>query len=115
MKWPPIKSWTSKEEIDGFIHFVAINYGGKNNERWIILVSVLDGNIRLKVSWGEIKDTSKWIQGWTEINNSENFKSSTTKIPRLINEKNYFSGCLHPSEDSGLIIPTTVKSTRAWK
>ena len=40
MIWPPVKAWTSKVSIDGQVHFVAINYGGKLLNRWVVLMSV---------------------------------------------------------------------------
>ena len=50
MIWPPVKAWTSTSYQNGQVHFVAINYGGKLLDRWVILMSVLDsGNVQ-KVS-----------------------------------------------------------------
>ena len=49
--WPPNKAWTSTKLIVGYRHFVAINYGGKSRNRWVQLVSVLDGRARLKLAW----------------------------------------------------------------
>ena len=66
MLWPPVKAWTSKYHINGLRHFVAINYGGEFMERWIILTSVLDGSVSLKIFWPDLQDPSKWIEGWED-------------------------------------------------
>ena len=49
MIWPPVKAWTSKVEINNQIYFVAINYGGTLLTRWVILMSVIDSDVLVKV------------------------------------------------------------------
>tara|TARA_Y100001968_G_C19366321_1_gene722698 strand:- start:1137 stop:1481 length:345 start_codon:yes stop_codon:yes gene_type:complete len=113
MKWPPVKAWTSKTFINGYKHFVAINYGGKGNSRWLNLVSVLDGNVSIKVFWQEINDSSKWSVGWSEEKEEANNRGDSA-----VKDGNQFSvysrSCLHPSLDSGFNIPIRVKSVRNW-
>ena len=106
MLWPPLKAWTSKSQINGLRHFVAINYGGELMERWIILTSVLDGTISLKISCSELQDPSKWIEGWEENNFSDASLSLEKKCDNNI--------CTHPSEDSGLSIPISINNIRPW-
>ena len=59
MIWPPLKAWTSKFSIDGNFHFVAINYGGQGIERWVVLMSVIDGSMLVKVPWSKLVNPSK--------------------------------------------------------
>ena len=106
MIWPPIKAWTSKYEIYGLRHFVAINYGGELIERWIVLTSVLDGSISIKISWSDLQDPSMWIEGWDE----NDFLDTSVVVEKTYN--NYL--CTHPSEDSGLSIPISKKKIRPW-
>ncbi len=108
MIWPPKKAWTSKLPIDGKVHFVAINYGGQLLNRWVVLMSVIDSSVVVKVSWSQFVDSSNWESGWGEINHVESSK--------LVNDKSYektteFS---FPSNDSGLTIPITKKTIRPW-
>tara|TARA_Y100001968_G_scaffold218627_1_gene201299 strand:- start:472 stop:801 length:330 start_codon:yes stop_codon:yes gene_type:complete len=108
MIWPPVKAWTSKICINNQVHFVAINYGGELKKRWVVLMSVLDSSVVVKVSWSQLVDSSNWDSGWTEMN--------YVKISKLINSKiddktREFS---HPSNDSGLTIPITRNSIRPW-
>ena len=115
MKWPPNKSWTSTSLRGGFRHFVAINYGEKGQERWVTLVSVLDGKSRLLLSWNEMKDTSKWIPGWLSLSRDEaNFTSANPN--HLHRDTNIVAEpCLHPSKDSGLLIPSEETINRPWE
>ena len=117
MRWPPNKAWTSTSSKKGYRHFVAINYGGKGEGRWINLVSVLDGKTTLKVPWKEMKDSSLWKTGWEQICRedliqcSEALKKEQSKN-QIINDNQ--DACLHPSEDSGLLIPSKDLPIRPW-
>tara|TARA_B100000965_G_scaffold381648_1_gene379283 strand:+ start:1395 stop:1724 length:330 start_codon:yes stop_codon:yes gene_type:complete len=108
MIWPPIKAWTSKLPIDNQVHFVAINYGGKRIDRWVILMSVLDSRLVVKVSWPQLIDSSIWECGWNQNNcsNSSHVVNSKYKITTANDN--------HPSVDSGLTIPITKEIIRPW-
>ena len=108
MIWPPVKAWTSKEIIENQVNFVAINYGGRLKDRWVILMSVLDSSVVVKVSWSELADTSEWKAGWGENNYSKSLK--------LVNRKSKIDtiSCANPSIDSGLTIPITKSIIRPW-
>ncbi len=114
MHWPPNKAWTSQSSRNGFRHFVAINYGGTGTNRWINLVSVLDGNVRFRVSWSELQDKSIWLSGWKQLPREENIYPSheeeNLESDIFIKDKT----CLHPSLDSGLCIPLNKNKIRPW-
>jgi len=108
MTWPPVKAWTSKLNIDGIVHFVAINYGGELQNKWVILMSVLDSSLVLKVPWSQLVDSSKWESGWNEIHNID--------PAEFVNNKADFktTDFVHPSNDSGLTIPISKNTIRPW-
>ena len=108
MIWPPVKAWTSKYLIEGRRYFVAINHGGKQLERWVVLMSVLDSNVVVKVSFSELVDPSIWECGWDENNYLDFSDLDNTNVDRRI------TNCSHPSFDSGLTIPITKKFIRSW-
>tara|TARA_B100001250_G_C19681352_1_gene735992 strand:+ start:481 stop:819 length:339 start_codon:yes stop_codon:yes gene_type:complete len=108
MIWPPLKAWTSKSGINGMNHFVAINYGGKLLNRWVVLMSVLDASVVVRLYWSQLLDSSNWESGWDDINNKESYKIVNTQDYEKITE---FS---HPSFDSGLTIPISKNSIRPW-
>ncbi len=68
MRWPPNKAWTSNEAIEGFRHFEVIEYGGKGEERWVMLTAIRNNNIKIKLSWTELKTYAKWTMGWVQLN-----------------------------------------------
>ena len=114
--WPPNKSWTSKRPEFGYRHFVAVNYGGKGINRWVGLISVLNGNSRFKVSWSELNDDSKWLTGWEKLSRDEaNPKIEDLDLDQDVKNSNRLQDvCLHPSLDSGLLIPCTSQNQRPW-
>ena len=107
MIWPPVKAWTSKVSIDRKHHFVAINYGGELHEKWIILMSVIDSSVVVKVSWSQLNDSSKWVPGWNDERNIAPNKSSKASAIKMIDYN-------QPSVDSGLTIPITNDIVRPW-
>ena len=108
MIWPPVKAWTSKVEINNQIYFVAINYGGTLLTRWVILMSVIDSDVLVKVPWSKLLDPSNWESGW-------NKKSILTTNKLVVNKSNIKKNELtYPSDDSGLTIPITNKAIRPW-
>ena len=108
MNWPPVKAWTSKINLNGQNYFVAINYGGDLLKRWVLLMSVLDSNVVVKVPWSQLVDMSTWEAGWDEINYREHSELVNNKSDV---ETTNFS---HPSIDSGLTIPISQKTIRPW-
>lgn len=115
MRWPPIKSFTSKDKRYGFRHFVAINYGGKGAKRWVNLVSVLDGNVRFTILWKELRDPSIWSSGWESLPRDESNPPCEQENTSLNESKtNLDQSCLHPSLDSGLYIPSHPINLRHW-
>ena len=114
MRWPPDKSFTRRKSLLGQHYFVAINYGGKGIARWVNLVSVLDGNVRLAVSWNELNDNNIWSSGWNQFFTD---KDNPYQVKQSKSDKN-IEGikniCLHPSQDSGLLLPIRTDSIRPW-
>ena len=106
MFWPPLKAWTSNSQIHGSRYFVAINYGGELMERWVILTSVLDGSVLIRIPWSDLQDLSKWIEGWED--------NDSTEGPDYLKKKCDNAFCTHPSEDSGLSIPISINNIRPW-
>ena len=108
MNWPPLKAWTSINYIDDQVHFVAINYGGKSLDRWVIMVSVLDSSLVVKVPWLELVDPTNWKCGWYE----NNYLISSNLVNNQ--SKKITSNCIEASFDSGLTIPITKNIIRPW-
>ena len=108
MIWPPVKAWTSKVYIDGKVHFVAINYGGELLKRWVVLISVIDSSLVVKVPWSQLVDLSNWEAGWDERNLID---SSEIVSNKSVEETAAFFPL---SIDSGLTIPISKNDIRPW-
>tara|TARA_Y100001968_G_scaffold263884_1_gene252604 strand:+ start:3380 stop:3727 length:348 start_codon:yes stop_codon:yes gene_type:complete len=114
MKWPPVKAWTKSEIQNQYRYFVAINYGGEGDNRWVNLVSVLNGEVRMRVSWKQINNKSDWNAGWIYLEGKVNSKNLVIREKNIALIQSAKSVCLHPSKDSGLCIPSKTDSPRAW-
>ena len=108
MIWPPLKAWTSIVDIDEQVHFVAINYGGKRLDRWVVLMSVIDASVVVKVPWSKLTDKSIWQCGWHENNASKSSELSHAEYEMKTNKLTELS------LDSGLTIPITKNIIRPW-
>ncbi len=108
MIWPPVKAWTSKNYINGQVHFVAVNYGGELLKRWVVMMSVIDSTVVVIVSWPKLIDSSKWEAGWDERNHIES--SKLIKHKSDVKTTNFSN----PSSDSGLTIPISKNTIRPW-
>tara|TARA_B100001250_G_C19682990_1_gene736717 strand:- start:582 stop:920 length:339 start_codon:yes stop_codon:yes gene_type:complete len=108
MIWPPVKAWTSKAYINGQVHFVAINYSGELLRRWVVLMSVLDSTVVVKVPWSQLLDSSNWKAGW-----DERYYIQTSKLVRNQSDVKT-TDFSHPSIDSGLTIPISENTIRPW-
>ena len=108
MNWPPAKAWTSNVCINGQFDFVAINYGGELLSRWVVLMSVLDSNLVVKVPWSQLVDLSNWEAGWDERN--------YIGFSNLFNNKGDLKNTevSNPSIDSGLTMPISENTIRPW-
>ena len=114
--WPPRKSWTRKKPLNGFFHFVAINYGEYDKSKWVNFVSVLDGHTGLKVKWEDIQKGNLWMPGWIKVKEKDiknSLRDKLIKINRIEMPKEN-DWCLHPSDDSYLLIPSTDYHNRSW-
>tara|TARA_Y100001968_G_C19438246_1_gene761036 strand:+ start:2776 stop:3120 length:345 start_codon:yes stop_codon:yes gene_type:complete len=113
MQWPPKMSWTSIQSYKGFNHFVAINYGISGKKKWVNLVSVLDSKVRFRVDWEDLKDSSQWICGWVNSALEDTIQKTDIKGKSLKEELDS-KICLHPSLDSGLLVPFVDIEARDW-
>ena len=77
------KFWTSHKPINGLRHFVLVNEKKEKGNMIFLMVSVLDSEINLKVSYEELINSGNWNVGWINLPKLEsiteeygNYKSS---------------------------------------
>ena len=57
--------WTSAEELMGWRHFQVKTFIKKNNQ--LELFAVCDKKLTFIITTDQIKDKSKWIPGWIDV------------------------------------------------
>ena len=57
--------------IQGHRHFEVIEYGGKAEDRWVVLKAVRDNNIQFQLNWNELKTYAKWTIGWVQLSDQD--------------------------------------------
>ena len=58
--------WTSKKSINGLRHFVLVNKMQENGKIIFLMVSVLDSEINLKITYEEL-NSGNWEKGWIKL------------------------------------------------
>ena len=59
--------WTSKKNINGLRHFVLVNEKKEKGKIIYLMVSVLDSEINLKISYEELINSGNWNKGWSNL------------------------------------------------
>ena len=75
--------WTSKKPINGLRHFVLVNEIKEKANIIFLMVSVIDSEINLKITYEELINSGNWCEGWFDFPRHEsiteeygNYKSS---------------------------------------
>ena len=58
------KFWTSNKPINGLRHFVLVNETKEKENIIVLMVSVLDSEINLKITYTELMKSGNWNKGW---------------------------------------------------
>ena len=61
------KYWTSKKPINGLRHFVLVNETKEKENMIYCMVSVLDSEINLKITYQELIKSGNWYKGWINL------------------------------------------------
>ena len=59
--------WTSNKPIKGLRHFVLVNETKEKGNIIFLMVSVLDSEINLKITYEELTNSGNWSQGWINL------------------------------------------------
>ena len=59
--------WTSKKSINGLRHFVLVNEMKEKANIIFLMVSVLDTEINLKITYEELINSGNWHEGWINL------------------------------------------------
>ena len=59
--------WTSNKSIKGLRHFVLVNEIKEKGNITFLMVSVLDSEVNLKITYEELINSGNWHQGWIDL------------------------------------------------
>ena len=59
--------WTSKRTINGLRHFVLLNETNEKGNITFLMVSVLDSEIFLEITYEELINSENWQKGWVNL------------------------------------------------
>ena len=59
--------WTSNKPIKGLRHFVLVNEVKEKGNTIFLMVSVLDSEINLKITFEELINSGNWCKGWINL------------------------------------------------
>ena len=63
--------WTSNKPINGLRHFVLVNEAKDKGNMIFLMVSVVDSEINLKITYEELINSGNWYKGWINLPKNE--------------------------------------------
>ena len=63
--------WTSNKTINGLRHFVLVNETKEKGNISFLMVSVLDSEINLKITYEELINSGNWYKGWIKLSKND--------------------------------------------
>ena len=59
--------WTSNKTINGLRHFVLVNETKEKGNIIFLMVSVIDSEINLRLTYEELINSGNWYEGWINL------------------------------------------------
>jgi len=75
--------WTSNKTINGLRHFVLVNETKERGNISFLMVSVLDSEINLKISYEELINSGYWHKGWINLSKHQSIKDEYIKYKSI--------------------------------
>tara|TARA_B100000886_G_C20357802_1_gene463805 strand:+ start:688 stop:987 length:300 start_codon:yes stop_codon:yes gene_type:complete len=72
--------WTSKKPIIGLRHFVLVNKTKEKGNIIFLMVSVLDSEINLKITYEELINSGNWYKGWINLPKLESITEEYVRL-----------------------------------
>ena len=79
--------WTSKKPINGLRHFVLVNETKEKGNITFLMVSVLDSEIYLKTTYGELINSRNWHKGWINLPKLQSITEEYVKYKSINREE----------------------------
>ena len=85
--------WTSSKPIKGLRHFTLVNEIKKNGNTFFLMVSVLDSEINLTITYDELINSGNWDKGWLNLPKYESITEEYTDY-KLVHKAGGFNKVL---------------------
>ena len=59
--------WTSNKSINGLRHFVLVNETKEKESITFLMVSVVDSEINIEITYEELINSGNWHKGWINL------------------------------------------------
>ena len=59
--------WTSDKSINGLRHFVLVNETKEKGNITFLMVSVVDSEINIEITYEELINSGNWHKGWINL------------------------------------------------
>ena len=59
--------WTSTKTINGLRHFVLVNETKEKGNIFFLMVSVVDSEINIEITYEELINSGNWHKGWINL------------------------------------------------
>ena len=79
--------WTSKKPIIGLRHFVLVNKTKEKGQKYFLMVSALDSEINLKITYKELLKSDNWEKGWLNLSKTESINADYIRFKSLKKKK----------------------------
>ena len=80
--------WTSKKPISGLRHFVLVNETKEKGHIICFIVSVLDPEINLTITYKDLLKSPDWEKGWLNLPKTESITEDYVQFKSLEKNKN---------------------------
>ena len=75
--------WTSKKTIIGLKHFVLVNQTIEKGQKFFLMVSVVDCEVNLKITYKELLNSGNWARGWLNLPKTESITQDYVRFKSL--------------------------------
>ena len=59
--------WTSNKPLKGLRHFVLVNEAKEKGNITFLMVSVVDSEINIEITYEELINSGNWYKGWINL------------------------------------------------
>ena len=79
--------WTSNKPINGLRHFVLVNKTKDKGKIFYLMVSVVDCDINLNITFKDLFNSGNWEKGWLNIPKNESINEEYVRFKSLNKKK----------------------------